>query len=283
MKYGFYPGCSYKSEAGYKESVEAVCRVIGMDLEELPDWNCCGATSMISMNADDAHRLTARIFALACGRKFDAVVTTCNACYTALRKTRKILETNPDLRTEINQQLASERLAVTHLPKVRHLLEVFSQDVDGAAWTGKAPAPIADMPVAAYYGCQFTRPWADLDHPERPQMLDDFLKRLGYTVVDHSARTLCCGASHFFPYQDQCRPLVEKIIAEARRKGAHMITTLCPLCQLNLDAGQETRKGTPMPIPYFTQLAGLALGISPDKLGLNKLLNSMDTLLRKIR
>ncbi len=283
MKYGFYPGCSYKSEAGYKESVEAVCRAIGVDLRELPDLNCCGATSMISMSADDAHRLTARVFALACGKGFDAVVTTCNACYTALRKTRKILEANPGLRTEINQQLASEGLAVTHLPKVRHLLEVFYQDVDGAAWIGKAPAGIADVPVAAYYGCQLTRPWGDLDHPERPQMLDVFIKRLGYTVVDHSARTLCCGASHFFPYQDQCRFLVEKIIGEARRKGAHMITTLCPLCQLNLDAGQETRKGPPMPIPYFTQLAGLALGISPDKLGLNKLLIPMDTLLRKIR
>ena len=283
MKYGFYPGCSYKSEAGYKESVEAVCRLIGIELRELPDWNCCGATSMISMDADDAHLLTARIFALACKEGFDAVVTTCNACYTALRKTRKILEADSGLLADINKQLSSEGLNISSLPSVRHLLEVFYQDVDAASWTGKASPGIADIAVAAYYGCQLTRPWGDVDHPERPQMLDEFIKRLGYKVVDHSARTLCCGASHFFPYQEQCRSLVDKIIAEARRKGAQVITTLCPLCQLNLDAGQETRKGPPMPVPYFTQLAGLALGLSPVALGLNKLLNPMDTLLRKIR
>jgi len=121
MKYGFYPGCSYKSEAGYKESVEAVCRAIGVELRELPDWNCCGATSMISMDAENAHLLTARIFALASKYGFDAVVTTCNACYTALRKTRKILKADAGLLAVINHQLVAEGLGITLLPKVRHL------------------------------------------------------------------------------------------------------------------------------------------------------------------
>lgn len=282
MRYGFYPGCSYKTEAVFRASVEAVNRAIGLELATIEDWNCCGATSVFSMDQTEAILLIGRIFALADRQHLDNIVTTCNACYTSLKKGYKTLKADGGLIAKINDRLAAENLKITNLPPVRHLLDVLYNDIDESVWRQNPPKNLNKIKVAAYYGCQLTRPWADIDDPEQPAIMERFLERLGYETVDHSAKTLCCGASHFITYEQDCLKLTERIISEMKRKGAKLASTICPLCQINLDAAQKNFRGVPMPIPYFTQLAGLALGIDPKDLGFDKLLVSMDYELKQL-
>ena len=270
MRYGFFPGCAYKTAAGYKESVDALNHALGIEFVEIGDWNCCGATAFFSLDETDALTLPARIFALAEKQGLKEIVTVCNACYTTLRKAKKILEDSPDKRKKVNARLAGEYLAIDRLPNVRHYLETLFNDLPDEKW----PKERHGMKVGAYYGCQFSRPWGDIDRPERPVMLDGFLEKLGFTAIQHSAGTLCCGASHAVAYTKECAPLISRIIREIRAKGGEAVATICPLCQFNLDSGKMKGREKPIPVLFFTQLAGLALGIAPERLGLDKLLNA---------
>jgi heterodisulfide reductase subunit B len=282
LTYGFFPGCAYATAAGYRESVDAVNRRLGIELVEITDWNCCGATSVFSLNQEDALILTGRLFALAEAQSHEQILTVCNACYTTLRKAAQMLaQSTPDL-ARVNARLSREGLTLNRLLPVRHYLEILYEDVPAEAWSAARPDYIGRMKVAAYYGCQLTRPWADLDHAERPALLDRFFSRLGFQAVEHSARTICCGASHALPYEKDCRPLIRRIVEEARRRGAHFISTLCPLCQFNLDSLQKPAEAPPIPVPYFSQLAGLALGIAPQRLGFGKLLIPAENVIAKV-
>ncbi|MBU2551345.1 MAG: CoB--CoM heterodisulfide reductase iron-sulfur subunit B family protein [Proteobacteria bacterium] len=280
MKFAFYPGCSYEGTAGYPESVSAVSRALGLELEEVPDWNCCGATAYFSLDKYQALALTARVFALARARGHETVLTVCNACYTTLRKGYETLTSDPGLLARINEALKSEGLAMDDTVQVRHMLEVLTEVLPPSIWSEKAvrpmPAWLGSSKVAGYYGCQLTRPWGDLDRPERPDMLERFITALGLIPARHSAGTMCCGASHSAVYSRACRPLVERIVRGVRRAEAGLIATICPLCQFNLDAGQIDLPAPHLPVLFFTQLAGLALGLAPEELGLNKLMISLN-------
>lgn len=278
MKYGFFPGCAYHSAAGYKQSVEAVNRSLGIELTEISDWNCCGATVFLAVDEFKAVALAGRNFALAQSHGFSEIITGCNACYTTLRKADRILISEPRYLDRINSRLLREGLHIDGSVKIRHYLEVLANDIPFDVWAKNRPAKRKNISVAAYYGCQLTRPWGDLDHPERPQILERFIERLGFRPVEHSAPTLCCGASHAVPYKRECRPLVSRIIQEVKTKGADVVTTICPLCQFNLDGGQQGDDIPQVPVPYFSQLAGLALGLEPESLGLDKLLVPMNGL-----
>lgn len=274
MIYCFYPGCSYHSSAGYKESTEAVTKKLGIELMELPDWNCCGATVMHGESRFKATALVARNFALAAKYGFSEIVTGCNACYTTLRKAADTLNRETDYRDRINEFLHAEGLVVTDDIKVRHLADVFVNDVSDELWRKNRRAGYDALNIAVYYGCQLTRPWNDLDSAETPEMLDKFFTLLGCNVVDHSAKTLCCGASLAVPYADECKGLTTRLIREITKKGGNIVTTICPLCQFNLDNGQKAIDAPDIPVTFFTQIVGLVMGISPSALGLNKLLIS---------
>jgi heterodisulfide reductase subunit B2 len=278
LTYGFFPGCAYATAAGYRESVDAVNRQLGIELVELADWNCCGATSVFSLNQDDALILTGRLFALAEAQGHEQILTVCSACYTTMRKASQMLKQSPPDLARVNVGLSREGLTLSRLLPVRHYLE----DVPADAWSAGRPGYIGRLKVAAYYGCQLIRPWADIDQAERPALLDRFFSRLGFQAVDHSARTVCCGASHALPYEKDCRPMIRRIVEEARRRGAHFISTLCPLCQFNLDSLQKPAEAPPIPVPYFSQLAGLALGIPPQQLGFGKLLIPAENVITKV-
>jgi heterodisulfide reductase subunit B len=282
MTYGFFPGCAYATAAGYRESVDTVNRQLGIELVEIPDWNCCGATSVFSLNQDDALILAGRLFALAQAQGHEQILTVCNSCYTTLRKAGQMLAQSQTELSRVNVRLSAEGLTLNRLLPVRHYLEILYEDVPADAWSAGRPGYIGRLKVAAYYGCQLTRPWADLDHAERPALLDRFFSRLGFQAVDHSARTVCCGASHALPYEKDCRPMIRRIVEEARRRGAHFISTLCPLCQFNLDSLQKSGEAPPIPVPYFSQLAGLALGIPPQQLGFGKLLIPAENVIARV-
>ena len=282
MRYAFYPGCSYRSSAGYEESVDAVNRKLGIEFQELSDWNCCGATVFFSRNEPDALALAGRILALTQAIGFTEIVTICNACYTTLKKSESMIHSDPYTLRQINEKLAPESLHIKGGVRIRHYLDVLYNDVPEDVWSANGTETLSDIHVAGYYGCQLTRPWGEIDLPDRPTILERFIKRLGFSPVEHSAKTLCCGASHFVSYADACSLLVSRIVRETRTKGADLITTVCPMCQFNLDAGQKKSSGHMVPVSFFTQLAGLSLGIRPERLGLNKLLISAEGVFKSL-
>lgn len=271
MKICFYPGCSYAGTAGYKESTEAVSQKLGIELVTIPDWNCCGATVMFGENKLRATALAARHFALVRSMGFDEFATGCNACYSTLRKAAELLTEDAEMFAKTKEILAAINLDLVSIPKVRHLLEVISQAMPEAT-----SDRYKNLPVGAYYGCQLTRPYQDLDTGEHPGILEAFLSRIGFAVAEHSAKTQCCGASHGVIYTKACESLSNRIVNEIATKGGQMVTTICPLCQFNLDRSQTKSGSARLPVTYFTQLAGLALGLQPSDLGMKKLLVSAE-------
>ncbi len=272
MIYGFFPGCAYQAAAGYQESVDAVCHLLGIELQEIENWNCCGATATFSRSQPEALVLTGRLFALAESQGLGEIVTVCNACYSTLKKAAKMLDRHPELLEETNRVLAAEGLRLKRPLPVKHLLEIMLRDREKLAWP-PGPCQLPEVvKVAAYYGCQLTRPWQDVPQALRPDTLEKLLAAAGLEAVDHSARTLCCGASHAVAYSGQCRALIDRIVNEIKAKGANLVTTVCPLCQFNLDQGQQGRGKDKVPVTYFTQVLGLAFGLPPATLGLRKLL-----------
>ncbi len=273
MKTVFYPGCTLKSAAGYQESIEAVLGALGVDLPEVEDWNCCGATAYFSLDEMAALALPARVMAIAEEMEADQVVTPCNACYATLRKARAILAEEEDLKEKVNKALGVEGKLYKGRVQVRHLLDFFMEPQVRETWKARIQRPLEELSVAPYYGCQYTRPQTDgEDHPERPVTLDLFLEDLGARVVDFTAKTYCCGAAQMVAHEDACLPLVKRILLDARQKGARAVVAICPLCQFNLDAPQAKLNIGSMPVVYFTQLLGLAMGLDERNLGLKKLL-----------
>lgn len=279
--YGFFPGCAYKNAAGYKESVDAVNQVLGIKFQDINDWNCCGATASFSLNETQALGLCGRLFALARHQGLSEIVTVCNACFTTLKKAGKLLNDHPERLEETNKFLAGENLFLEKPIPVRHHLDVLVNDISSAIWEEKTKGNMDGIHAAPYYGCQYSRPWDDGVDAERPRTMALLFHKMGLTAVDHSALTLCCGASHAVPYEKDCSVLINRIINAVTKKGANLVTTICPMCQFNLDARQKGKKSDKIPVTYFTQLIGLCLGIDPQHLGLDKLLVSADKVLVK--
>jgi len=273
MKYGFFPGCTYKGSAGYKESTEAVSQILHTELVEIEGWNCCGATSYWSLEDLPAVVLPARVMALAEKQDFKEVVNVCNACYSTLRKAKDKLDEDEGLMAQVNEALAEEDLHYTGSTKIRHYMEVLVNDLDPDDIKKHVKVDLEAMTVAPYYGCQLNRPWGDMDDRQHPEMMDRLIETLGASVAtDYSAKTLCCGASHMMPYEKNCLPLVKRIVGDALAKGARAISTVCPLCQFNVDASQSGLDLPDIPVLFFTQLLGLAFGLGEKDLQLKKLL-----------
>ena len=273
MKYGFFPGCSYKGAAGYKESTEAVSQLLGIELVEIKDWNCCGATSYWSTQSLEAYVLPARIMALAEKQKFSEIVNVCNACYSTLRKAHEKLTQDSDLKQKVNLALAEEGLTYSGNLKIRHFMEVIVNDLKADDIKKHIKKDLSGLVVAPYYGCQLNRPWADIDDAYYPVLMDRLIEIVGAKPLkNYSAKTECCGAAHMVAHKDFCIPLNNRIIKDAVSKGAQSICTLCPLCQLNVDSSQQGLGLPKMPVIFFTQLMGLAFGFSEKDLMLNKLL-----------
>jgi heterodisulfide reductase subunit B2 len=280
-RYCYFPGCSQETAAGYAQSLDAVCQILGLELPELPGWQCCGASTFFSLDVDQAVTRVARTLALAEGQGFEQIITGCNGCYSTLCKGRKMLFTRPDVLAGAQDILQKEGLALESPVVVRHLLEVLVQDVPVDAWRDRCRDEDSQkrwakkLKVAPYYGCLFSRLPGSSDDPQHPTMLDTFLTHLGFEIVDHGAKTACCGASHVLSHGQATRELARRIIQTMHHQGATTAATICPLCQFNLDSGQRGLNLEPLPVLFFTQLAGLALGLPTDTLGLDKLLVRM--------
>ncbi len=284
MKALFYPGCTLKTAAGYEESINAVNRVLDIEWPEVEDWNCCGATAYFSLDELVSLVLPARNIAKADEAGVDWIITPCNACYATLRKAKEILADDLDLREKVKVALSEENLYYRGRVGIKHILDYYLLPDVFDKIKSSVVKPLYEMSVACYYGCQYTRPVTfDVDdNPENPRKLDSLMESLGAEVVDFTAKTYCCGAAQMVTHEEACLKLVNRIITDAKNKGADVIVTLCPLCHFNLELGASKLGGESIPVLFFTQLMGLAFGLNRKELGFKKLLIPADKVLAKI-
>lgn len=290
MKYIYYPGCSLKSTGKlYEESLLAVFDALDIEYEELNDWNCCGATAYMAVDEKKAFVLAARNLALAEEQMKDEaevnIVAPCSACYMILLKTQKFLEDNPEDMAIIKAALKESGLEYNAKAKVRHPLDVFINDIGEKEITKRITKPLKGIKVASYYGCQTVRPYSTFDDQRNPVTMDKLFKAAGAEIVDWSMKTRCCGASLTGTIQEVALPLSYIILHEAKKRRADVVTTACSLCQFNLECYQTNidkkfKTDTKIDVIYFTQLLGLALGIEPKKLGINRLFVQPENLYR---
>ena len=281
MKYIFYPGCSMERNArAYLDSLLAIREPLGIELEEIDDWNCCGATEFMAVSPLAGHALIGRNLALAEKQTngTNTVMAGCSACYLNLAKTDHYMIESPQLSEKINAALAAGGLHYTPgAVKVRHLLDVLMHDVGLEGIKRNVVRPLQGLRVAPYYGCMILRP--DFDHrfnyPEYPAQLDQILAVLGAEVIDFPMKLDCCGGHMTQISKPVALELIRRLIHAAAEYQADMLVTLCPMCQMNLDAYQGEMNNYfhtnyHVAVTYFTQLIGLALGKDAKELGFGK-------------
>jgi heterodisulfide reductase subunit B len=275
MKYTYFPGCSLKGLGrAYEESLLPVMRILGVELHELDDWNCCGATAYMSVDEGEAGVLAARNLAIAEKIGPHDLLTPCSACYLVLNKTKHNIEEFPDIRHRVHRALDSAKLTYTGRTNVRHPLDMLVHDVGLDVIKEKVVRPLKGLKVVPYYGCQVVRPYSTFDDAWNPTTMDRLLGTLGAEVVHYPLKTKCCGGSLTGTVPEAGLRMSYILLKEAVRRGADVIATICPLCQFNMDAyhDQIDRRWGPARIAtvYFTQLMGLAFGLSPKELGLKR-------------
>ena len=285
MKYFYYPGCSLEGTAReYDISTRALMQAVGAKLTDIPDWTCCGATAAEPIGSLIALALPARNLALA-GLDFDKdsnqdVLVPCSACYLNLKKAEIATASDPDVKARINTVLQEDGLELKGNVKARHLLDVLSQDIGAETVAPLVKNKLTDLVIAPYYGCQALRPYAVFDDPEKPKSMEPLIEATGAAVHLWEMGGRCCGASHMNTKMEIGLELSAAILRAA--KGADAIVTVCPLCQINLEAYQAKmsklyNEDLNMTILYLPQLLGIAFDISQKDLGLNLNLAIMDS------
>ncbi len=287
MRYAYYPGCSLEcSSAAYDMSIRAVCDLLGIQLEEIDDWNCCGATEYHSLHKLTACAVIARNLALVDSR-LNQVVAPCAACYLNLKKVDRQMAENPRLAEKINEALAAGGLHYDGgRVRVRHLVDVLHTDLGEKAIRDKVVRPLKGLKVAPYYGCQVVRPYNDFDNTEYPMKLDELVSWLGAEPVPYPLKAACCGGHMTQISEAQAFELIRRLLQSAVDSYADLILCMCPMCQLNLDAYQSQVNSYfglsfRMPILFFTQIVGLAFGLEPNALGIGKEIVSAQPVLQR--
>ena len=284
-KLTYYPGCPSATTAMEQDiSTKAVFEKLGIELEELEDWNCCGA-----LEAEDPKlviALNARNLALA-EKKGQDIVTPCSICYYNLARTDKALREDEKLRAELREIDSS--LEYKGTVKAKHVLDVLVNEI-GLAELSRKILKKVNLKVAPYYGCYLGRPpETAFDDPDEPVLMDRLIELIGAENVSfRHLKTKCCGGPLMITKPDIAFEMARKILEGAKKAGADCIVLACPLCGMMLDAKQpDIEKALKikleMPVIYITQLLGLALGIEPKKLGLNKNIVGTKRILEKVR
>ena len=274
MEIGFYPGCSLKGTSSeYAQSTLALAKAFDINLVEIKDWNCCGATAAHNLNHELSIALPARILALAENQGLKDVVVPCAACYNRLSVAQHELNDNAELKKRVSEVLDMPFNGTTRILNVMQFIEEYIAD------------KIEDKLVNAfnkkavcYYGCLLVRPHNILkfDRLEDPQSMDELMRKIGSETLDWGYKTECCGAGFSVSRTDIVAKLSGKIVKDATDRGADVIIVACPMCQSNLDMRRPhintyLQAKMNIPVMYITQAIGLAVGISKEELGLKKL------------
>ena len=276
MKYIYYPGCSLERNASaYHDSTMAIAKPLGMEYQEVDDWNCCGAVEFIAVDKMQAYALTARNLALAESHNLD-IITPCKCCYGSLKKAMHLLKENGSLREKINRTLGEQGLAYEGKNGVRHILQVFYHDVGADAIKKMVTDPFEGLKIAAHYGCHALRPSniMEFDDPAQPQIFDRLVEVTGATSVDWPLKTQCCGNPLWGKNDAMSKALAEQKLIDAKQAGAEYLCVACTYCQIQFDTVQNEmlrEKGQELLLPsiLYPQLLGLSMGIDPEKLGMS--------------
>jgi heterodisulfide reductase subunit B len=277
MKYAYYPGCSLEHTAKpYDQSVREVFKKLNVELVEIDDWNCCGATMYMSVNKLVAYAVSARNLALAQNMGCE-ICAPCSSCYTILRKTNRFVEWDAYAKERINEALKAANLSYDNIVGVRHPLDILVNEIGVEKIAEMAPFRLDGVKVAPYYGCQIVRPVYHFDDLDDPVTMDKLFTALGAEVVPFPGKVRCCGGMLMMTSEEVALDLNQDLLESAAAYEADLIVTACPMCQMNLESYQpqinhKFHTNYKMPILYFTQLLGLALGIEPRKLGVDNLI-----------
>jgi len=277
----FYPGCtaeSLASASNYMSSVDAMCDVLDIKLNEIPDWNCCGA-SVGYVGGGELPRLALNARNLAIAEDVNPaqdVVATCAACWLSARETKERLEHDDVLMKETNEALAEAGLKYQAKQNVRHMVEVLIEDFGYDALGKPVTRPLEGLKIAGYVGCQTNRPFGiEGESFENPKYLDKFVETMGADPVEnYDKKVSCCGGGLAFGEPEKAQALIKDIIEAAYDGGADMIVTPCPVCQMNVEIYQDQINATyqtkfKMPVVYYSTLMSVAYGKSGKESGLD--------------
>ena len=270
MKISYYPGCTLKTKAKNLETSALACfDALGIEYEELPRWNCCGA--VYSLADDDLIHLIAPVRDLirVKERGHNTVMTLCSMCYNTLARANDLMKNDEVKRKTINDFMDEEPDYAGEV-KVVHFLDYLRDQIGWEKVREAVKVPLKYLKIAPYYGCTLLRPKeVALDHPDQPTLLHQFLETLGATAVEFPASTTCCGTYQVLGNPDAALKVSHDIIRSGSDHGAEGLALACPLCDYNLGKRQDAMKavfeGAPeMPVYYFTQLMAVAFGMSED-------------------
>jgi len=273
MKIGFYPGCSMKGDAReYQESVTALAKVFGIELVEIPDWNCCGATAAHNINKELSLSLPARILAIAEREGMTDIVVPCAACYSRLTVTQHELNEDQSLSSKIAANIGMEYNGTSQVLNIIQFIQKYIAD----RLEEKVVKPF-NYNAACYYGCLLVRPHNILkfDRVEDPQMMDVLVRSAGGNPIDWAFKTECCGAGMSVSRTDTVAKLSGYIMKDASDRKAEVVVVACPMCHSNLDMRRPEinkflKEEITIPVLYISQVLGLAVGIDPKELGLQR-------------
>ena len=259
MKFSYFPGCTLKTKAKDLDAfARASARALGFELQELPDWQCCGA--VYPMAKDEIATKLSSVRALVSARdRGEELVTLCSACHNVIKQVNHDMQSDADIALRVNNYLQLEK-PYNGETTVLHYLEVLRDRVGFDELKKKVQNPLTGRTIGAYYGCLLLRPGQlmAMDDPENPRILEDFIRAIGATPVIYGMRNECCGG--YLTLSD--RAVAEKrshaVLADAAAKGADTVVTACPLCLYNLkkNGGHDA-----LPVVYFTELLAEALGV----------------------
>lgn len=285
MKLSYYPGCGLNGSSKELDiSVKAIAGPLGIDIVEVPDWNCCGGSSAHSTGHFLSFALPARNIMKAEDSGCDEFTAPCPACYVRHFVAQKDFNESPKMRQHFENALG-KKFADSDI-KIKNIIEVFVDKLNSSI----VKKPLKGLKVVNYYGCALVKPpktFGFFDDPENPQSLDKIMTALGAECIEWPYKTECCGASLCFSNQDAVWKSGRDILQMAKDSGAQAVVVACTMCQMNLDMRQSQinkkyKTNFNIPVMYFTQLAGLAMGIPIDKLGFDKLYVDAKPLLQSL-
>jgi heterodisulfide reductase subunit B len=274
MKFAYYPGCSADgSGIEYGMSMERTAKILGFELQEMEDWNCCGATSGHNTDKLLALALPARNLAIA-EKTGLSMMAPCAACYSRHRHAEHAIQHDPDMKKKIEKVLDMKLQGTSETVSI---LDVLANKIGSDAIAAKVTNPLTGMKAASYYGCLLVRPveYTGFDDTEDPQSMDQVMKALGAEAVEWSHKTECCGAAMVTSRPDVGNRMLYRVLKDAKESGAECLVTACPLCMLNLDMRQaavekQFKEKFDLPIYYVTELVAIACGDAPKTVGIEK-------------
>ncbi len=260
MKVSYFPGCTLKNKAkDLDEYARKSAEVLGVTLEEIEDWQCCGG--VFTTSRDEVATKLSSVRALkSSAAKGQALVSVCSACHNVIKQTNHAMKNDKEFADKVNRYMSDEE-AYGGECEVYHYLELL-RDVVGFDKVKEAVvAPLKGKKIAAYYGCLLLRPGSvmKMDDPENPRIMEDLVRAMGAEPIIYANRNECCGGYVAFESPALAEKKSHAVFENAKAAGADMIITACPLCKYNL-----VKNGCDIPVVYFTELLAEALGVKED-------------------